>query len=108
MAVRTAVLYRGGGASGTLATVPAGRTWIAKDVTLYNRAGSSNYLSLYVQSVGGDPTPFYTGTLAPDQVVRLTGLFVVLEPGETIRIYNDTGGSAGIAVCGADLDGVAP
>jgi len=93
----------------TVATVPAGQTWIVKEVYVVNASGSSKVVAAGAQRPPGVLGISLTdgAALAPYSTEVQRGLFTVLEPGDELFLYNSTAESAGLWISGAALDGVA-
>lgn len=86
-------------------TCPAGETALLKHLSIANLAALGNTWSLRLNGTGGAQT-IAAGTVPAGEAVQLTGLFVVMHPGDTLRC---TAGQASVALTafGAELEGVA-
>lgn len=110
MGVRSVSLCQGNSSpAGTLFTVytcPAGRTAIVKDIRLSEAAGATT--RCVVQAVSGAQQVHIVETnLSANAAYRETGAFVVLEPGDELKVFS-SGGTFRFRISGAELDGVAP
>lgn len=109
MAVRSARLAAASSspanAEHTIYTCPSGKTALVKDLSLYSGAGCS-VAAIFVERSGPVRVSVTTGSLGADATRRLS-TFVVLEPGDTIGVYSESG-TFTVWVSGAELDGVAP
>lgn len=86
-------------------TCPAGETAIVKQLSFSNAAALAQTVALYINAntansiVGGATVPAASALV-------LTGWFLVLQPGDTLRIgWSGTGGA--VSGHGAELEGVA-
>lgn len=84
---------------------PAGRTAILKDYRLYSDAGNTRSVLLMKPS-GAAGISLYDNAIGATTVVVGSG-FVVLEPGDQLRVYSE-GGTFLALLSGSELDGVAP
>jgi hypothetical protein len=94
-----------GTANSLLYTGPAGETTLLKQITLANTSPLANTIALKLNGTSGSQTIFFE-TVGGSQASHLDGLFVVLQPGDTLH------GQAGaatmiVALFGAQLEGVA-
>jgi hypothetical protein len=108
MPVRTKPLVRASfntaGALQTLYTCPSGETTIVKDVRVTTVSGSPSRAGLRVIS-GPTYIDLVDQALASGSV-GLSGLFVVLRPGDQLAGFS-LGGTVGMWVSGAELEGLA-
>lgn len=109
MTVRTARLADGDSAPAATAhviyTCPTGKTAIVKDLRL--DTGSSSPTRAAVQfSRGSDWISVIDGPRGALATPSVEG-FIVLEPGDQIRLYSE-GGTFAVIVSGAELQGIAP
>lgn len=106
MAVRSANLAVGtksGAGITTVATVPAGETWIIKDIRTYASGGAVR--ALVGAARGGLLVPISDGSL-PNAGSRGVECWVVLEPGDEIQVFSNST-TFDFWVSGAMLSGVA-
>lgn len=96
-----------GTVNATLYTTPSGRTAILKQLTVFSQTGVALIVRFFVNgsAVGNHVLDLATTNAAV--TAQLSGLFLVLEPGDTLRAETSTG-TATITVSGSELDGVAP
>lgn len=110
MAVRTALLARGqSGAANALVTVytcPAGKTAIVKDVRMLS-AGDPVTNAIVRLTSGSALMHVIDGPLVVGDPVVAQG-FIVLEPGDQIKVVCTGANSAFFWISGAELSGVAP
>ena len=88
----------------TVYTCPTGKTAIVKDVRLY--AGASVGRAVVLVQQGSTDVSIIDEALAATGISQRQG-FIVLEPGDTIRVYSSTN-TFNYWVSGAELAGVAP
>lgn len=117
MAVRTKQLaarhFNGDANLHEVYTCPADVTAIVKEVVIWTSTTGSDTLWLILDPGGSGN---YLRTMKHDRAAVTdpqisAGRFMVLEPGDVLRLYNDGGGtlpSVDIVVSGSELDGVAP
>ena len=86
-------------------TVPAGKTAIVKDVVLWGFVGGVSRFALYAVS-GAAQVAIVDQAIGGFQSARFSGLFVVLEPGDSLQVFSQ-GAAAQFWTSGAELDGVA-
>lgn len=108
MAVRTKRLAIGDSAPAnaekTIYTAPAGETVIVKDVRTAQVSGAPTRVVVFVQS--GTDRGSLIDEAAPGPTARLVGGFVVLMPGDQLRVFSQ-GGVFSAWVSGAELEGLA-
>lgn len=108
MAVRSARLFAGStgplSTPTTLLTVPAGHTYLLKDLRVDSPAGGTTRVIVWVAS-GAAEVSLIDGGLGDRETIVVQG-FIVLEPGDRLRALAD-GASARVWASGADLVGVA-
>lgn len=107
MATRSVRLCAGTSTTSAVVTVytcPAGKTALLKDVRVYAN-GAVGRAVILVQS-GSTDVSIVDEALSATQVVSRQG-FIVLEPGDTIRVYSSTS-TFNFWCSGAELEGVAP
>jgi hypothetical protein len=110
VAVRTAKLVCVGSTASqflTLATVPAGETWIVKEIVLGNNTGTSGIGIVNALKPGVAIVNLLSATIAAFSSAQSTGRFFVLEPGDQLQ-SNTPGVNWNVWVAGTKLLGVAP
>lgn len=110
MATRTGVLFRfaGSGAFNILATVPAGQTWILKDLVVSNETGGAAVCFLYSTDPGGTVHGGLLNESVGANSVTRKGMFHVLGPGDFVWFASSGGVNVYVWGSGAKLPGVAP
>lgn len=107
MAVRTKRLAQGTRAAGTDAVVytcPAGETAILKDIRFWNNTTGSVRSLVYVDS--GPALCLILDVTAPAGEARGLAVWVVLAPGDTLRVAS-LSGQTNFRLSGTELSGVA-
>lgn len=108
MAVRSARLYGPltvGAGPTVVYTCPAGKTAIFKDLSFTNTSLLAQTVTLYINGNSAGQA-VHSQSVAGGSTLVLTGRFIVLEPGDTLRVgYSGTGGAS--SGSGAELQGVA-
>lgn len=113
MTVRTARLAAGNSGAAaaqlTMYTCPAGRTAIIKDLRFAkNLTSGPEYLFVTLRT-GAVTVGLFNLVVGDGQtVVAFAQPWVVLEPGDFIRIFSNTAGAWGYWLSGTELEGVAP
>lgn len=110
MPVRTARLAAGlsgpGASQKTVYTCPGGRTAILKDIRVVGRTDPAQTYTVYL--VSGPTLVFLLrGSLAANAPAAAQG-FVVMEPGDQLRVDTPVTDHIAYWVSGAELDGLAP
>lgn len=108
MPVRTAVLCAAvsvNGAFTTRYTVATGQTVILKDIRL-TATGAGNTRAVVAVNSGAHASYLIDQAIGGG-ILGMTGIFVVLEPGNTIQVFS-TGQTFNIRCSGAELSGTAP
>lgn len=89
----------------TVYTCPAGETALLKDITIFNQAAVTNVVALRLN--GNTQNQTIEGvTVGGGGSVVLSGRFIVLHPGDTLRVQA-TVASINITGYGAELEGIA-
>ena len=108
MPVRNGVLCRGvsvGAVSVVLGTVPAGMTWLVKEINVLNGGGAAASISVQAQNAANTMVarPYTNSALAAGATERYSG-FLAMGPGDQLVLYP---GAANLFVwaSGAQLDG---
>lgn len=107
MTTRTSRLAVGISTTGAVVTVytcPAGKTAIVKDIRLY--AGASVSRAVVALGSGVRLPSVLDEAITGPGVAQKQG-FMVLEPGDTIRVYSQ-GNTFEFWISGSELQGVAP
>lgn len=110
MALRTAklgALQGGVGSWSIVCTVPAGQTYIVKDIRYYNTLGSTDTVTIALVTTGAVTYPLVGNQSLGANAANSWQGWAVLGPGETLQAFSTTGGTRFWA-SGAKLDGVAP
>lgn len=110
MTVRSLKLFGPATVTGTVAvlyTVPTGVTAVLKDLWVWPNLATVTGLDLFVNGTGAAQHIAHV-MLANNGDARLTGLFLCLEPGDTLRAATSGSGNATVLGSGAKLAGVAP
>lgn len=120
MTVRTAQLGSGNPAGGSgwnvIYTCPAGRTTILKDVRVLNNGPTVSTFAVEVRRPVGSGLPgpvgvtVLTGSLAANGLAAVTEGFIVLEPGDQIRmiVVEPANTTTNVWTSGAILSGTSP
>jgi hypothetical protein len=95
-----------GVADTTLYTCPAGVTAVVKSMTFVNNAGAAQTIVLGINGTANANRIYRTQLAANDGLV-LSGLFIVLQPGQSVHAFSGNG-SLTCGGSGAELQGVAP
>lgn len=110
MAVRTARLtnaYVGAGSDTVIGTVPAGETWIVKQVDVHGVAFLNSSIQVYwLNPSTGTRGYFLVQTLASPYVAHYSG-FAVGEPGDELHAFSSAN-DIEVWASGSKLEGVAP
>lgn len=110
MSVRSARLAVGlsgpGASQKVIYTCPAGVTALVKDIRVVGRSDPAQTFTVY--AVSGPTLVFLMrGSLAGNQVAAVQG-FVVLEPGDQLKVDDPVTDHLAYWVSGSELAGVAP
>lgn len=103
---RLAAWMGGATASGTLYTVPAGRTTIVKAVSAFNISDESPLDYNVVCSSGGAGLCLVFGVLAGLYAFEASRLWQVMEEGDELQINLSVAASSAFMVSGTELLGV--
>jgi hypothetical protein len=94
--------YLNASAPGSIGTVPAGKTWLIKDWSFYNAAGSSRTMLLLVVK-GASVIVADSGTAASANVVGNNQRHLVLAAGDVLQIQFQSAGASHVIISGAQL-----
>jgi len=86
----------------TIGTVPAGKTWLVKDWSFYNAAGTSRQMLLFVKQ-GANSVVADSGTAASGTVTGNNGRHLVLQAGDVLQIQFQQAGASHVTISGAQL-----
>lgn len=93
----------------TIYTVPAGRTAIIKQLSIYNPSGGATTTLFVSMLIGGSARGLFLETgIAPNSSSGATAMYVVLGPGDSLRISANPSSALQFTAHGVELDGVAP
>lgn len=109
MPIRTAQFFSGvvaGAGNNTIFTVPAGVTWLLKNVRLTNNSNVGELTACLINPATGGFVDLIDGvTLGAQQSVEWAG-FVVMLAGDRLRIFSANGTTSGW-ISGTKMPGVA-
>lgn len=112
MAVRTLQLAAGTAAGDSayhdVYTCPAGKTTIVKEWSISQAGAGTAIVQLRLDPTAGAAVFPLNNLAAPQYVPIVEQRWLVLEPGDVLAVWSNSGGTIFYVISGTELDGVAP